>query len=252
MERRRLGRGDQQRRRSRPAAVRNLHLAAGAETFGDAPDGGEDLRDSPGREVAPGDGDAQACDAGAEMRRERIALVRVRRRIARVGPLDRVERGGGVLQRRGEHADMIEAPGERRDAGPRDPPVGRLEPVYAAERRRYPHRAVGVRAERERHQPGGDGGARTARRAAGDALGIARVAHRPVMRVLAGEAVGELVHVGQADEDRAGRLQPRDSRRVLRGGRGVGADPRSRAGRAPGDIEQVLGCEGPAGERSRR
>ena len=72
------------------------------------------------------------------------------------------------------------------------------------------------------------------------------------MRVLAGEAVGELVHVREAHEDRPGILQPGDRRRIPLGGRAVGADRRSRAGRAPGDVEQILGREGPAGERGRR
>ncbi len=69
------------------------------------------------------------------------------------------------------------------------------------------------------------------------------------MRVLAGEAVGELVHVGEADEDRPRILQPGHRRRVARGGRGVGADRRARAGRPPGDVEQILGRERAPRER---
>ena len=58
-----------------------------------------------------------------------------------------------------EQARGVEMPGDVLDAGGRDQPVGRLEAGDAAKRRRPDHRARGLRAERDRHHAGGDGGA---------------------------------------------------------------------------------------------
>src|SRR3546814_1357321 len=83
-----------------------------------------------------------------------------------------------------------------------EPPEGRLQAEQAAERRGHPDRAVGVRAERQRHHAGGDRGARAARRAAGHARRVMRIARRAVMHILAGEVIGVFAHVERADEDR--------------------------------------------------
>ena len=94
-------------------------------------------------------------------------------------------------------------------AGAGEPAVGGLQAEDAAQAGRHADRAVGVAAERERHQPARDRGAAAARGAAGRAGEIVRVVARAVMRVLGGEAVGVLVHVEGADADRAGRAHPR-------------------------------------------
>ena len=96
------------------------------------------------------------------------------------------------------------------------PAVGRLEAEHAAQRGRHPDRAVGVGAERERHQAAGDRRARAAGRAAGHAVEIVRIARGAVMDVLAGEVVGVFAHVERADEDGAGGFEPLDQGRVAR------------------------------------
>ena len=109
---------------------------------------------------------------------------------------------------------MIEARHEREGAGARQAAVGRLQTEQAAERGRHADRAVGVGAERDRHQAAGHRAARAARGAAGHMRGIVRVARGAVVHVLAGEVVGVLAHVERADEDGAGSLQARDQRGV--------------------------------------
>ena len=76
----------------------------------------------------------------------------------------------------------------------------------------HPDRAVGVGAERERHQAGRDRRARAAGGAAGHPRRCVRVARGSVMDVLAGEVVGVLAHVEGADEHRAGSFQACDQR----------------------------------------
>ena len=111
---------------------------------------------------------------------------------------------------------MIEARHERKGARARQPAVGRLQAEQAAERGRHADRAVGVGAERERHQAAGDRAARAAGRAAGHAADVVRIARGAVVDVLAGEVVGVFAHVERADQHGAGRLQPRDQRGVAR------------------------------------
>ena len=96
------------------------------------------------------------------------------------------------------------------------PSVGRLEPEQAAQRRRHADRAVGVGAERERHQAAGDGGGRAADEPPVMRVEIVRIARRPVVHVLAGEVVGVFAHVERADQDGAGRFEPLDQRRIAR------------------------------------
>ena len=147
---------------------------------------------------------------------------------------------------------MIEARHERKGAGARQPAVGRLEAEQAAERGRHADRAVGVGAERDRHQPAGHRAARAARRAARHAVRVVRIARGAVVHVLAGEVVGVLAHVERADQHRAGRLEPRDQRGVGRGGRVLAVDLGAGQRRQAGHVEQVLDRERHAGERPER
>ena len=121
---------------------------------------------------------------------------------------------------------MVEIRHERERPRPRQPPETGLQPPHPAQRRRHPDRPVGVRAQRERHQPRRHRRRRPARRAAGDAAGVVRIARGPVMDVLGHEPVGELVHVECAHQHRARRPQPRHRRRVARGRRRIPQDPR--------------------------
>ena len=72
------------------------------------------------------------------------------------------------------------------------------------------------------------------------------------MRVLAGEVVGVFAHVERADQNRAGRLEPRRQGRVGAGGSAVAIDLRSRSRRQAVDVEQVLDRERRARERAER
>ena len=65
-----------------------------------------------------------------------------------------------------ERAEVIEAGDEREAAGARQPSIGRLQAEYAAQRSGHADRAVGVGAERDRHEAAADRRARAARRAA--------------------------------------------------------------------------------------
>ena len=111
---------------------------------------------------------------------------------------------------------MIEARDERKRARARQPAIGRLQAEDAAERRRHPDRAVGVGAQRDRHQAAADRAAGAAGRAAGHPRRIVRIARRAVMHVLAGEVVGVFAHVERADQHRAGGFHPLDQRGVAR------------------------------------
>ncbi len=144
---------------------------------------------------------------------------------------------------------MIEARHERKCPRAREPPVGRLEPENAAQRRRHPDRTVGVGAERQRHQAAADRGARAAGGTAGHAVEIVRIARGAVVDVLAGEIVGVFAHVERADEDGAGRLQPLDQRRIARGRRQIAVDLGAGERRQAGNVEQVLDRERHAGQR---
>src|SRR5664280_580036 len=96
--------------------------------------------------------------------------------------------GAGIMAP--ARAEMIEAEHKGKRAGARQPSVGRLQPENAAERRRHPDRAVGVRPQRQRHQGAADRAAGTARGAAGHPRHVMRIARRTVVHILAGEVVG--------------------------------------------------------------
>ena len=70
------------------------------------------------------------------------------------------------------------------------------------------------------------------------------------MSVLGDEAVGELVHVQRAHQDRPGGGQALDQDCVMGGRRGVATDLRASQGRQALDVEQVLHREGHAGQRT--
>ena len=145
---------------------------------------------------------------------------------------------------------MIEARNKRKRFRAREAAVGRLEAENSAERGRHADRAVGVGAQRDRREPARDRAARAARRAAAHVREIVRISRGAVVRVLAGEIVGVFAHVERADEDRAGRFETRDERRVRACGRALAVDLRSRARRQARDVEEVLDRERRARERA--
>ncbi len=109
-----------------------------------------------------------------------------------------------------------------------------------------PQKAAGWRIEPPVSVPSASGAMRAAtaaaepaRRAAGHALAVPRVAGRLEGAVLGRRAHRELVHVRLADHDRARRLEPRDRGRVE--GRAVALeDPRAAGRGQAGDVQHVL------------
>ena len=98
--------------------------------------------------------------------------------------------------------------------------------------------AGGVGAERQRHQPGGDRHRRARARSAGDQIGVERVLRHAIGRAHADQAGGELVEIGLADDDGAGRAQPRHRGRIVR--RLIAEGRTGRRGRQAGDVDIVL------------
>ena len=84
----------------------------------------------------------------------------------------------GIGERAREHADMVERLRQHQRAVARDRAVRRLDAIDAAKGRRPDHRAVGLRADGERHHAGGDRRRRAGGRAAGRAFEIVRIAGR--------------------------------------------------------------------------
>ena len=132
---------------------------------------------------------------------ERDARPRPRVGVALVVPDQLLGEQRQVLDRAREEPDVSRVRESWKHAGARDEPVGRLEAVDAAERRRPDHGAAGLAAERERHHAGRHRGGRAARRAAGRVGGVVRVAR------LAGRAGRELGGHGLAHDDGARRAQ---------------------------------------------
>ena len=186
----------------------------------------------------------------ASSARHRLGRPRRARRIVRIGPLHRVIGQREIADVARERAEMIEAEDERKRPRARQPAIGRLQSKNSAKRRRHPDRAVGVRAQRHRHQAAADRAAGAARRAAGHPRHVMRIARRAVMHILAGEVVGVFAHVERADQHGAGRLHALDQGGVARRRLEVAVDLRSGAGRKPLHVEQVLHRERHAGERA--
>ena len=72
------------------------------------------------------------------------------------------------------------------------------------------------------------------------------------MRIDADAGIGELGHVGAADDDEAGAPQPRHRGRIGVGRRGIVQRARAGAGHLPLDVEQILDRDRNAGEARRR
>ena len=146
---------------------------------------------------------------GADRVGEAAGRFRKRSRIHRVKPRDRIEQNPGVEHVVGHRPDLVETGGERHQAVAGDPPVGRLEPDHSAEGGRLTDRTAGVGPQRGRGERRRDTGRRTARRATGDPVRVARVAGLPESAVLTGGAHRELIHVQPPERNESLRLQPR-------------------------------------------
>ena len=177
-----------------------------------------------------------------------VARVAEGRTVARVAADHVAQQQRGVRHVAREGPALVERRRERDHPVARHAAVGRLQPDQSAERRGLADRAAGVGADRPRHQAGGDGRGAAARRPAGHALGVPRVADRAVAGVLVRRAHRELVHVGLAEHRRAGVLELLDRRGGV--GRLVAVEDATaaRAGHAV-HAEQVLDAERHAAER---
>ena len=148
-----------------------------------------------------------------------------------------------VLDRAAVDADGIERRRLRQHAGARNDAEGRLEAVDAAEGGRADHRALGLRAERQRHHVGSDRRRRAGRRAAGRVLEVARVAG--AARNVGGKLRGD----GLAEDDGTGGAQRRDAGGVLVGLAAL-EERRAVLGRHVGRVDDVLDADGYAVQRA--
>ena len=199
-------------------------------------------------EPGPGDADARTLQTVAAQVQAVVDGRRtVRGRVLRVGSCDHGEHPRGVLHAARERPGGILAEGDRHDAGPGHQPHGRLDADDAVGEGGHQDRARGLGADRHGTQAGGHrrgrsgaGGGHRQRRVMGvDDLS----AQRAVAAGHAGrQVVGQLGHVGLADDQRPGRAQTADQGRVgrrerigQRQGAGAGGH-RSAAGAAGVDV----------------
>ena len=143
-------------------------------------------------------------------------------RIQRIVARHRLQHDRAVAHRARHRPRLIERRRKRDDAPARTPPIGRLDPGDAGNRRRLTNRATGIGARRTKHQPPRDRRRRSARRPARHqrrirALAPPRIDHRLEVARLVRRPHRELVHVELAQHRRA-RIEQiaRDGRFVRR------------------------------------
>ncbi|MNY18830.1 hypothetical protein D3C86_1522370 [compost metagenome] len=148
--------------------------------------------------------------------------------------------GDQIVHGPGERPDAIEAGLQRMRTDTADTAIGRLEPGDTAARRRHPHRTSGVGADGDVCKTCGDGRGRTAggtTRHPVRRLGVHRCAG-PV--VDAGDAEGQFMQVGLADDLPAGVEDRVNHCGVFRCRGCIGEGTAARAGRVAGDVDGVL------------
>ena len=160
---------------------------------------------------------------------------------------------GAALDRACDGTDGIQCAGQRIDTTPRDPLRRRLESDQATERGWDPNRATGVAADARhahsvRHRHGG-----TRRRSPGNAGAgpIEGVAGRSEMRVETDTRVGELSHVGLANEDRTRAAQQADDFGIDRRRGRIGEHARTGGRDLAGDVEEIFDADRNSAERRR-
>ena len=157
-------------------------------------------------------------------------------------PGQRAHRGRAGRDRARHRPDRVEAGCEREDAVGGDQAPRRLEADDAAAGGGEADRARAVRPERDLAEARGEGGAVPAARPARDPARVERVDDGAEVRVVRGDAVGELVQVRLAHDRVARRLELRHARR--RTLRHVVAVDRRPVGRdEPRRVDQVLDGE---------
>ena len=142
----------------------------------------------------------------------------------------------------GHRPGVVEGGREREAPVERDEAVAGLEADDPAAGGGDPDRAARVGSERCVREPGGECGGRAAAGAAGRPSGRDRVGNRAEVRVLGGDAVGELVQVRLADVHVAGALEAHD-RLGAPLGHVVGEEDRPVGRGQPGGVEEILDRE---------
>ena len=173
-----------------------------------------------------------------------------RKRIGAVGSRHRRQRGHRVVDGEREHRNAVQRPARRHQTGVGDQPEARLQPDDVVEHRRHAARTCGVGAECERHQAGGNRDRRSRTRPARNQIGADRIDGDAVGRADADQTGRELVEIGLADDDGAGRAQFCDRRRILRGR--IGESRAGRRGRQALRVDIVLHRDRHAIQRKRR
>ena len=172
-----------------------------------------------------------------------------RKRIGAVRSRHRRQRGHRVVDGEREHRNAVQRPARRHQAGVGDQPEARLQSNDVVEHRGHAARARGVGAERQRHEACGNRDRRSRTRSARNQIGADRIDGDAVGRADADQAGCELVEIGLADDDGAGRAQSCDRRRILRGR--IGEGRAGRRGRQAQRVDIVLHRDRHAVQRKR-
>ena len=130
-----------------------------------------------------------------------------------------------------ENRHAIERPAGRHHATCRNQPEARLQPDDIVEHCRHASGPGGIGAERDRHDAGRDRDRRARTRSARNKIGAQRITRNRIGRAHANQAGGELIEIGLADDNGAGRPQFGDGGCV--GCRPVGEGRARRGGRQP-------------------
>ena len=170
-----------------------------------------------------------------------------RKRIGGVVAGANFENSSGVLAAQGKDRDAIDRAASGHHAAHAEAAAGGLQPDDVVECGRHAPRTGGVGTEREADQARGHRDRRAGARTARNKARIERVARHPVGRTAADQPGRKLVHIGLADEDRAGLLQPGDDRRRDR--RPISKGRAGRRRLEPGGIDIVLDRKRDAEER---
>ncbi|MDE0717075.1 MAG: hypothetical protein OXH64_03945 [Rhodospirillaceae bacterium] len=188
--------------------------------------------------------ETQSFDPPVQVPREILLRQIERVRVAGIVAGHRRQQCGGVGNPACNRPCRSEAPAPWKYPAATDPPIGRPDSDDAASRRRPAHGAAGIGAYPAEAKPRRHRSAGAARRAAGVMAKRPGVSGIPEMGIEAAFAAGgEFVHVGLAEDDGAGRLQPRYRRRIPFGDARCTRGPVQRGPdgcRISGDIRIVL------------
>src|SRR6202023_1982569 len=154
-----------------------------------------------------------------------------------------------IVDRAGQWTGMVERPPQWERPAQRDGPERGLEADAAAEGSRDADRAARVRAEGARAKAGHHCDRGTATRTSRAAAGIVGITGNAPPGIGGGDTVGELVEIGFAKDDGAGRPKPGYGVSIP-GWDPVPEDPRPSGGSQGPRLEQVLHGDRHAEERS--